>query len=79
MNESQNTEFKQSWHDKYLKWICGFVNSKGGKLLIGVDDADYMEREGSGFKKIVGAYAPDVSHNPRELLPKFYSAVAASW
>ena len=39
MKESQNTEFKQSWHDEYLKWICGFANAKGGKLLIGIDDA----------------------------------------
>ena len=125
MKESQNTEFKQSWHDEYLKWICGFANAKGGKLLIGVDDAgspvgvanddrmeimspggmpdgslvqeldvmnvpsdrrngiladvfdrlDYMEREGNGFKKIVGAYSPDVSNNPLGLFPKFYSAV----
>ena len=76
MKESQNAEFKQSWHDEYLKWICGFANAKGGKLLIDVfDRLDYMEREGSGFKKIVGAYAPDVSHNPLGLAPKFYSAV----
>ena len=39
MKESQNTEFKLSWHDEYLKWICGFANAKGGKLLIGIDDA----------------------------------------
>ena len=39
MKETQNVEFKQSWHDEYLKWICGFANAKGGKLLIGVDDA----------------------------------------
>ena len=39
MKESQNTEFKQAWHDEYLKWICGFANAKGGNLLIGVDDA----------------------------------------
>lgn len=39
MKESQNAEFKQSWHDEYLKWICGFANAKGGRLLIGVDDA----------------------------------------
>ena len=214
MKESQNTEFKQSWHDEYLKWICGFANAKGGILTnagalladdcpipqsrlfctrwLGKDKAadsaasrkeqgnilelldmaegfikvqtnkgwvkrpterdnypdyperavteslvnafihrdyticgsevhvdifddrmeimspggmpdgslvqdldvmnvpsdrrngiladvfdrlDYMEREGSGFKKIVGAYAPDVSRNPRGLSPKFYSAV----
>ena len=36
--ETQNIEFKQSWHDDYLKWICGFANAQGGKLVIGVDD-----------------------------------------
>ncbi len=29
--ESQNIEYKQQWRDEYLKWICGFANSKGGK------------------------------------------------
>lgn len=38
MPESQNTEYKQSWHDDYLKWICGFANANGGTLFIGVDD-----------------------------------------
>ena len=33
--ETQTVEFKQSWHDKYLKWICGFANAQGGKLAIG--------------------------------------------
>lgn len=35
-NESQNTEFKESWRDEYLKWICGFANANGGKIYIGV-------------------------------------------
>ena len=30
--ETQNVEFKQSWHDEYLKWNCGFANAQGGKL-----------------------------------------------
>lgn len=38
MHESQNTEFKSSWHDDYLKWICGFANSIGGMIHIGKDD-----------------------------------------
>ncbi|MDY0279146.1 MAG: putative DNA binding domain-containing protein [Salinivirgaceae bacterium] len=38
MNENQNIEFKQSWHDEYLKWISGFANASGGKIYIGVDD-----------------------------------------
>ncbi len=38
MPEHQNIEYKQSWHDDYLKTICGFANSQGGNLLIGKDD-----------------------------------------
>jgi ATP-dependent DNA helicase RecG len=38
MPENQNTEYKSSWRDEYLKWVCGFANSNGGKLLIGIDD-----------------------------------------
>lgn len=37
-SESQNTEYKQTWHDEYLKWICGFANAQGGTIYIGVDD-----------------------------------------
>ena len=38
INESQNIEFKQTWKDEYLKTICAFANTDGGKLYIGVDD-----------------------------------------
>lgn len=38
MVESQNIEFKSSWRDEYLKWICGFANTNGGRLYIGVND-----------------------------------------
>lgn len=31
--EPQNIEWKQSRHDDYLKWICGFANSQGGHGL----------------------------------------------
>jgi ATP-dependent DNA helicase RecG len=36
--ENQNIEYKQSWRDEYLKWICGFANAQGGKIFIGIDD-----------------------------------------
>jgi len=39
MKESQNIEYKQSWQDDYLKWICGFANAHGGSLFIGIDDS----------------------------------------
>ncbi len=38
MKESQNIEFKTSWRDEYLKWICGYANADGGILSIGKDD-----------------------------------------
>ena len=39
MNESQHMEWKASWRDEYLKWICGFANANGGVLIIGRDDS----------------------------------------
>ena len=36
--ENQNVEYKESWRDEYLKWICGFANASGGILYIGIDD-----------------------------------------
>ena len=38
MPEDQNIEWKQSWRDEYLKWICGFANAQGGRIYIGLDD-----------------------------------------
>lgn len=37
-SESQIIEYKESWKDDYLKWICGFANAQGGTLYIGVND-----------------------------------------
>lgn len=39
MKEHQNIEWKQTWRDEYLKWVCGFANAEGGTLEIGRDDA----------------------------------------
>ena len=38
MSESQLIEYKESWRDEYLKWICGFANAQGGTLYIGKRD-----------------------------------------
>ncbi len=55
--ESQNMEFKQSWHDDYLKWICGFANAQGGRIFIGKDDAGEV-KQNSGSVGIDAAYQP---------------------
>ena len=38
MPEHQEMEWKESWRDEYLKWICGYANAHGGTLFIGKDD-----------------------------------------
>ena len=53
--EKQNIEWKSSWDDEYLKWICGYANAQGGTLYIGKED-------NSG--KIIGI------NDARELLKK---------
>ena len=32
-DESQNVEYKESWHDKYLEWICGYAEVLRGQAL----------------------------------------------
>ena len=40
--ESQEVEWKWSWQDEYLKWLCGYANADGGTLYIGVNDDGYV-------------------------------------
>jgi len=67
MPETQNIEYKSSWHEEYLDWICGFANAQGGKIYIGKDDngnvigvADYkdlMEKIPNKIKNQLGITA----------------------
>lgn len=52
MPEQQNIEYKQSWHDDYLKWVCGFANAQGGVIYIGKDDNGNVVNIGD-FKKLM--------------------------
>ena len=36
--ETNCVEFKCSWRDEWLKWICAFANSEGGTLYRGIDE-----------------------------------------
>ncbi len=48
MAESQNIEWKETWRDEYLKWICGFANAQGGRIYIGTkDDGTVIGVQGS--------------------------------
>jgi ATP-dependent DNA helicase RecG len=67
MPEQQNIEYKSSWHEEYLDWICGFANAQGGKIYIGKDDSgnvigvanykDLMERIPNKIKNLLGITA----------------------
>lgn len=37
MPEQHNIEWKSTWKDGYLKWICGFANAQGGRIYIGMN------------------------------------------
>lgn len=52
MTERQNVEYKESWRDEYLKWICGFANAQGGKIFIGIDDEGNVSGL-SDYKKLM--------------------------
>lgn len=72
MSENQNIEYKQSWHDDYLKWICGFANASGGVLFIGkkdngelIDVVDYqrlMESIPNKIRDLMGILCEVVLH-----------------
>ena len=61
--ESQSIEWKQSWHDNYLKWICGFANAQGGRIYLGKDDAGNV----TGLKK-AKKLLEDLPNKIRDLL-----------
>lgn len=53
-NENQVIEWKESWQDKYLEWICGYANAQGGILYIGIkDDGDVLGLDSKVVKKLL--------------------------
>lgn len=34
MSEHQEIEWKESWRDEYLKWVCGFADVHGSMQII---------------------------------------------
>lgn len=64
--ENQTVEYKESWHEKYLEWICGYANA--------FERIDLMERKGSGFKKLFEDYER-IAVNPGRRLPQLESEV----
>ena len=52
VREHQHVEWKESWRDEWLKWVCAFANTDGGILevgkkdktgeVVGIDDAEKL-------------------------------------
>ena len=79
MPEQQNIEYKQSWHDDYLKWVCGFSNAQGGVIYIGKDDngnvvgiADYKKLMDDIPNKIRNTLGITVEVNLHEENTKYF-------
>ncbi|NDW13830.1 transcriptional regulator [Bacteroides sp. 214] len=62
MPEQQNIEYKSSWHDDYLKWICGFANAQGGQIYIGKDDVGNVVAV-EDYKKLMDEIPNKIKNN----------------
>ncbi len=83
MSEHQNIEYKSSWHEEYLDWICGFANAQGGKIYIGKDDngnvvgiADYKELMEKIPNKIKNQLGITAEVNLLHHIPSLFRCVA---
>ena len=61
--ENQNIEWKETWQDKYFKWICGFANAQGGTLFIGKNDKGHVKHLHNARK-----FLEDLPNQIRDLL-----------
>jgi ATP-dependent DNA helicase RecG len=68
MPEHQNIEYKSSWHDDCLKWICGFANAQGRRIYIGKNDAGVVVGA-EDYKKLMDE-APNKIKNHMGIIAK---------
>jgi len=61
--ETQNIEWKESWHNDYFKWICGFANAQGGTIYIGKDDSGRVKHVANARKLM-----EDIPNQARDIL-----------
>ena len=52
MAENQNIEYKSSWRDEYLKWVCGFANAGGGTAILKPDAHLLSAARGSAYERL---------------------------
>ena len=54
-DENQTVEYKASWQEKYLEWICGYANAKGGVLYVAIQERQDVRTIGSSRRNPVVA------------------------
>lgn len=62
MKERRQIEWKASWRDEYLKWICAFTNA-GSVLVIGRNDKGEVVRVPNAAKLL-----EDILNKARDIL-----------
>ena len=53
--EDQYTEYKESWRDEYLKWVCAFANANGGRqvtFMKNIYTEEYLKKMGLNERQI---------------------------
>ncbi|MFW9596797.1 MAG: ATP-binding protein [Paludibacter sp.] len=63
-SENQYVEWKESWRDEYIKWICGFANAQGGILVIGKNDKGEKVNNLTNIKQL----SEEIPNKIRDLL-----------
>ncbi|MDO8539958.1 MAG: putative DNA binding domain-containing protein [Opitutaceae bacterium] len=74
MPENQHIEWKETWRDEFLKWICGFANAEGGVLVVGRNDAG----QPIGVKDAAIDYTPGDVSLEFPFSPAYVQAVAGA-
>ena len=62
--EAEDLDYKQAWHDKYIRTVCAMANTAGGDLLVGVGE----RRDGTtNTNRPDLGNVPGVERKPRDL------------
>jgi len=86
--ETQNLEWKESWKDDHLRWVCGFANAQGGKLeigrnnkgeVVGLKDArKLLEDLPNKIRDLLGIIVDYLREHPEATLAEVANAIGKS-
>jgi hypothetical protein len=72
--EGEDLDYKQDWHDRYVRTVCAMANTAGGDLLVGVKE----ERdERSKTNRPDPGNVPGIERKPRDLAQSVAAKVRA--